>query len=127
MGTQDRIKNKAALLTLCTFFFLFSVGPVFADDATFTWSANPEPVTGYRLYYKIGGDNSLPFENNSIDLPAGHSPIEVGKVTSYTITGLSPDQTYHFALTAYSGADESQYSTVVTVNPAPAIMKISIK
>ena len=53
-------------------------------------------------------------------LTAGVDVIDVGKVTTYTVTGLDDNATYHFALTAYSGSEESGYSAIVTVKPAAA-------
>ncbi len=86
-----------------------------AKDYTFTWTANPEPVTGYKLYYKKGGTATPPF--NGTDSPLGPSPISVGKKTTFTITGLQDNTTYHFALTAYEGTNESGFSQVITVLP----------
>lgn len=47
----------------------------------------------------------------------GTSPIILGKVTSFTITGLEDNTTYHFALTAFNENDESDYTDVITVFP----------
>jgi PKD repeat protein len=87
-----------------------------AKDYTFSWSANPEPVEGYRLYYKKGGEAGPPYDGtNSLN---GLSPIDIGKLTTFTISGLEDDTTYHFALTAYDGNDESGFSQNITVFPA---------
>lgn len=95
------------------------VYPVFepdgAKDYTFSWSANAEPVEGYRLYYKKGGDAGPPFDG--YDAANGISPVDVGKVTSATITDIEDNTTYHFALTAYNGSDESDFTDVITVFP----------
>jgi len=109
---------------------LISPIPSIAMDFSFEWEANPEPVTGYKLYYKVGENSERPYEGT--ELNEGASPITVGKVTTYTVTGLSPDKTYHFALTAYNDDGESGYSSVVTVSPdsipdpVPVINNISI-
>lgn len=101
----------------------------YARDVTFQWSANPEPLSGYKLYYKTGDNSSLPFDGR--DLYEGSSPIFIGKVTTFTVTGLSPDLTYHFALTAYNEIEESSFSTIVTVapesSPRPTIINISVQ
>ncbi len=86
-----------------------------AAEYTFGWAANPEPVDGYKLYYKKGGAPEPPF--NGTDSAKGPSPIDLGKQTSFTITGLDNTATYHFALTAYHGSDESGFTQVITVNP----------
>ena len=122
------------LLAFCLVGFgLLVAAPAFAKDYTFTWSANPEPVEGYKLYYKKDGAAAPPFDGTGAT--AGAAPIDVGKVTTYTITGLDDNATYHFALTAYSGSEESGYSAIVTVNPAaaspttpaPQLLQIKVK
>ena len=124
---------------MCTqpFFILFIVflwsgtaSFAHARDYTFSWSANPVPVTGYKLYYKKDGSAGPPF--NGTGAQQGPSPINVGKKTSYTIRGLADNTTYHFALTAYDGKGESAYSQVVTVAPQktapiPVILNIKIQ
>lgn len=99
----------------------------FARDVSFVWTANPETVTGYKLYYKAGTDPAPPYQGTG--LTEGSAPINVGNVTMYTVTGLSPTETYHFVLTAYTGTEESPYSSVVTVQPgaSPKIIKITRK
>ena len=86
---------------------------VYAKDFSFTWSANPEPVEGYRLYYKIDGAASPPFDGTGA--LEGPSPINVGKKTAFTITGLKDNTSYYFALTAYNGFEESDFSSIVSV------------
>lgn len=99
----------------------------YARDVSFVWNANPEPVTGYKLYYKVGADAATPYQGTG--LGEGDAPIVVGNVTTYTVTGLSPNETYQFVLTAYTGTEESAYSEVVSVQPgaAPKIIKITKK
>ena len=137
--TADRpqattLRRAPLLLALCLVgFVLLTAAPAFAKDYTFTWTANPEPVEGYKLYYKKDGAAAPPFDGTGAT--AGAAPIDVGKVTTYTITGLDDNATYHFALTAYSGSEESGYSDIVTVNPtaasttapAPQLMNIKLK
>lgn len=64
------------------------------------WNASTDNVgvTGYKLY--TGGSN----------------PVDVGNVTSVTATGLSPETTYTFTVSAYDAADnESSQSSGVNV------------
>lgn len=84
-------------------------------DYSFSWSANPEPVDGYKLYYKKGGSAGPPFDG--VDADNGSSPIFTDKVTAYTVDGLDDNTTYHFALTAFVGQEESDYTDVITVFP----------
>ena len=132
---QATTRSSAPLLfAFCLVGFgLLAVAPAMAKDYTFTWTANPEPVEGYKLYYKKDGAAAPPFDGTGAT--AGAAPIDVGKVTTYTITGLDDNATYHFALTAYSGSEESGYSAIVTVNPAaasptapaPQLLQIKVK
>ncbi|BHH83036.1 fibronectin type III domain-containing protein [Desulforhopalus sp. 52FAK] len=87
-----------------------------AKSYSFSWAENTDPVEGYNLYYKKGGDAGPPFYGE--DPSADQLPINVGKTDNYTIEGLEDNVTYHFALTAYNGSDESDYTDVITVFPA---------
>jgi hypothetical protein len=107
-----RIFLEALILISLTVFFAV---PSLAKDYTFSWSANDGLVEGYKLYYKKGGTAGPPF--NGDDAYEGESPICIGDSTSFTISGLEDNTTYHFTLTAYAGADESDYTPVITVFP----------
>jgi PKD repeat protein len=119
-----KIQKKSALLhwlitcyILISSLFLIPV-PSQAKDYSFTWAANPEPVEGYKLYFKEGGNAGPPFDGTGA--LQGASPISVGKQTTFTILGLKDNTTYHFALTAYNGNDESAFSTIISA-PEPEI------
>ncbi len=62
-----------------------------AATATASWDANAEPdVTGYALSYGIA--------------PGVHPTlVDVGNVTSYQISGLTPGIRYYFVVQAYNG------------------------
>ena len=97
----------------------------FARDVTFQWTASPETLTGYKLYYSVGeGSTAPPYVGAG--LSEGASPILLDKVTTFKMTGLAPDETYHFVLTAYNQAGESGYSKVVTVLPGPSPIILNI-
>ena len=72
-----------------------------AADVTLAWDPNSETdLAGYKVYY---GTASGVFG----------APITLGKVTTYTVTGLAPG-TYYFAVTAYNAAGlESGFSNEV--------------
>lgn len=94
----------------------FSIAlPVSAKDYSFSWSPNEGQIDGYNLYYKKGGTAGPPFDGS--DAIEGESPIMLYDQTSVTISGLEDNTTYHFALTACSGLDESDYTDVITVYP----------
>jgi hypothetical protein len=113
-------KHLANLMKLVLLSLSLLIIPVqsHARDITFMWAAVPEPLSGYKLYAQVG-DNAV------------GAPITLGKVTTHTLTGLLPDKTYHFFLTAYNPAGESESSEIVTVAPnsslAPTIINISIR
>ncbi len=86
-----------------------------AKDYTFSWSANPPPVTGYRFYYKKEGLAGAPFYGT--DASEGSSPIDIGNQTTFTISGLDESAIYHFALKAYSSDMESDFTETITVTP----------
>ncbi len=87
-----------------------------AREHSFSWASNPPPVTGYRLYYKKGGFAGPPFYGT--DAAEGASPIEVGNNTSVAINVPDSNDTYHFALTAVYGDQESGFSHTITVRPS---------
>jgi uncharacterized membrane protein YeiH len=69
-------------------------------QVTLAWNANVDPsVAGYKLYY---GNTSRTYG----------APVDVGKVTQYTFTGIVEGKTYYFAVTAYdTNRNESAFST----------------
>ncbi len=101
------------LLLICLFVFFSTAA--YAEDLTFSWTANPDPLTGYKLYYKTGTDSGPPY--NGTGLTEGSSPITIGKVTSFTVTGRDVNATYHFVITAYNDQGEGDYTTPVTIDP----------
>ncbi len=115
---------KLAFLSFC---ILLIPSLSYGRDVSFQWTANLEPFTGYKLYYKTGTSNAPPYEGTGI--AEGASPILIDKVTTYTVTGLSTEETYHFLLTAYGENEESEYSAIVlitpTSSPSPTILNIS--
>jgi hypothetical protein len=74
-----------------------------ASQVKLAWDPNSESdLAGYRLYYGTASRTYGP----SIDL---------GNVTKFTLAGLSPGQTYYFALTAYDlSNNESGFSAEVS-------------
>ena len=80
---------------------------VFAGEARVAWDAKTEPeIVGYKIYYQGVTHSDL-------------RSIDVGNVTTYTVTGLDPD-TYYFCVTAYdTSGNETGCSTVVSKTLSP--------
>ncbi|MEW6219008.1 MAG: PKD domain-containing protein [Thermodesulfobacteriota bacterium] len=74
-----------------------------AAEITLTWDANREPrLAGYRIYW---GQASRSYSQSA----------DAGPATTFTVTGLAPDQTFYFAATAYDGAgNESPFSDEIS-------------
>lgn len=81
-------------------FLYFYPGIAAAGSLNLSWSPNTETdLAGYKVYYGTA--------TKTYGLP-----IDVGKVTTYTVTGLTDQTTYYFAVTAYDLAgNESGFST----------------
>ncbi len=103
-----------ALALVCTVALGIVTGEAMAAQVTLTWDANTEPdLAGYKVYYGTA--------------PGAYgTPIDVGNVTTYTVTGLADGQTYYFAATAYDTVgNESGYSNEVAhLTPSLAEMNL---
>ena len=88
--------------------------PCCASTVSLSWDANSEPtLAGYRVYYKADS-STLPFDGTAA--VEGTSPVNVHNQTTATISGLDPNKTYFFAVTAYDSSGlESSYSNIVSV------------
>jgi hypothetical protein len=67
------------------------------------WNTNPEPdLAGYKVY--VGTASGI-----------YSSPLDVGNITSFTVTGLTPGTAYYFAVSAYDlNGYESSWSNEVS-------------
>ncbi len=99
-----------------------TVVPTDVGTVTLHWNANPESdTTGYRVWY--GSTDGVP----GVGANQGPSPIEVGNITSFVLTGLTG--TLAFSVTAYDAArdgvadqtdgNESWYAATVVSATAP--------
>ena len=84
-----------------------NVGSTSPNTATLAWEAATEPnLAGYRIYYGTAPGTYLQSPGQGVN---------VGNVTSYTVTGLSRATTYYFAATAYDTSNsESVFSNEVS-------------
>ena len=89
--------------------------PSVQSAETLQWDANTETdLAGYILYQGITEGSY-------------GNPIEVGNVTSYTVSGLDPGMTYYFAVTAYdTGGNESGPSNEVSVYVSAVTSQLSV-
>jgi len=82
---------------------------IHAAQVSITWDP-PNPgnsVVGYKVYY---GSESRAYS----------SSIDVGNLTTCIVDGLSPTQTYYFAITAYNNSsNESDYSSELVWDNIP--------
>jgi hypothetical protein len=101
--------------------FGFCLAPAmgFAQNVTLAWDPSvSSDVAGYKLYYQAGSAD-LPMEG--IEALEGPSPINVGDVTTFTLTGLPEGSVYYFRATAYNSANlESDPSNLVASAWIPA-------
>ncbi len=117
MKTYQTHPHRLTKLTLiCLTILLFPVRS-HARDLSFSWTTNPEPLISYKLYYKTGDYKEAPYDGTGLN--EGDSPITIGKVTTFEVTGLSPNKTYHFTLTALDEIEESGYADVLSFDPLP--------
>jgi chitodextrinase len=110
---NSRLKWAVILLVL-TMFPLAGQTICFAASVALSWDANTESdLAGYKVYYKADS-SSPPFDG--VGAVEGASPVDTRNLTTATISGLDPDRTYSFAVTAYNTTGiESAYSNIVTV------------
>lgn len=84
-----------------------------------SWIANTETdIAGYKVYYGNASGNYT-------------QSIDVGPVINFVVTGLTPGQTYYFAVTAYNTSGvESTFSneifTTISLLPFPSPPAIQI-
>jgi len=90
----------------------------FASTVVLQWDPNTDAdLAGYKVYYQADS-STPPFTGKATNEGAkgGDSPINVGNITTATISGLDPTQPYYFAVTAYNTSGvESAYSNIVYV------------
>jgi len=102
---------KWPFIILVSFICVFELNSAFAAQIKLAWDPNTEPyLAGYEVYW---GNTSRSYG----------SPLDVGKVTQYTLTGLTAGKTYFIVVTAYgSSTNQSSYSNEISgvaIEPAP--------
>ena len=120
-------KNFIALIILVDLAALVMAAPCFAGDVTLLWDPNTETdLAGYKIYYKVaqGGESY-----DGTGIIEGDSPIDVGNVTEFDLTGLDlKNKNYYFVATAYNTSGfESGLSNEVTTTPPGIPQGVRVK
>jgi len=122
------VKTRGLIWLCAALILLFTAHNSEALNVTIEWDANAEAVDGYKLYYQADTPGP-PF--NGTGATEGNSPIDVGNVTTYSITGLTDGKIYYISLTAYKGTLESGYSNMVNTGTgtsdttAPTVISVT--
>lgn len=115
----------ATLLCLISLVLVFP-GTGLASSVLLDWDPSTDAdLAGYKVYYQANSQN-LPFAGTGAT--EGSAPIDVGKVTTFTVDGLDPNANFYFAVTAYnSTGTESVYSNIIEIKESvpPAVSIIS--
>jgi len=83
-------------------------GSTFAADVTLAWDpVTSSTLTGYKLYY---GSSSHSYS----------SSLNVGNVTTYSVSGLGTGTTYFCVTATYSSGAESAFSNEVSKSSSPS-------
>ena len=107
-----RGKKLSSIISAALFVvFASMVSNAHAAQVQLAWDPNSEPdLAGYKLYF---GQSSRNYQ----------FVVDVGNETTYSLLGLTEDETYYFAATAYDFSEnESDFSNEVSLTAAPAIV-----
>ena len=90
-----------------------------AEEVALAWDANRESdLEGYGVYFKAGADGP-PYDFFGY---VGISDLSDADSPAFTVSGLQPNTTYHFAITAYDTAgNESAFSASVCAEVGPVV------
>jgi len=111
------INNTCIILSAAIIFLISSLSTGLAASVQLQWDPNTETdLAGYRVYYAVDKSPLI----SSI-------PVDVHNQTAATISGLDPDKSYNFAVTAYNApGQESSFSNIVTIaEQSPPTVAIS--
>lgn len=99
---------------LSLFFSLLSPTACLATGVLLAWDPSPDAdLAGYNVYYQANS-GAVPF--NGTGALEGSAPVQGGTITTASISGLDPANSYYFAVAAYNSAGtESPYSNIVQI------------
>jgi len=90
---KNRLRKIPFCLSVVISFLLFHLQIAFGAALSLSWNPNGEAdLDGYKIYYGTSPGNYGP-------------PIDVGDVTSYSLSGLTEGVRYYIALAAYDTSD----------------------
>lgn len=117
--TAGAVSRLLSLFLPLIFLTTVLPGAGLAADVVLSWDpSTDDAVAGYRVYYQAGSP-VIPFHGT--EAREGNAPVDGGSATTAALTGLNPDQSYYFAVTAYSSTgEESSYSNIVEVKESVA-------
>ena len=117
---KNTYKLTIATLLIMTALLLTCPGLLLAQNVELAWDpSDSDDVAGYKIYYKADS-TELPLDG--IEALEGPSPIDVGDVTSFTLTELPEGSVYYFRATAYDSAGYESTLSNLTASawiPAP--------
>jgi hypothetical protein len=116
---KSYFKLTFTTLLILTALLLTCPGLLLAQNVELAWDpSDSDDVAGYKIYYKADS-SELPLDG--IEALEGPSPIDVGDVTSFTLTELPEGSVYYFRATAYDSAGyESSLSNLTASAWIPA-------
>jgi hypothetical protein len=103
---------------------ILSAGVAGSPGTTFTYNSGTTPalpnnITQFRFTYTKSAGNfafdDVSINYNAISYVTGYNNLNVGNVTSYPVTGLSPNTTYYYLVRAVSANSTSSNSNTITV------------
>jgi len=109
---RDRRSHRSIVL-LASFLcivpvLLLQADYIYGASIKIAWNANQESdLDGYRVYYGTAAGNY-------------GTPIDVGEITAYEITGLNTGTRYYIALSAYDTSDNESAKSVEILGVAEA-------
>jgi len=105
---------KTSIILIIVYAIFMGVLPfAWAAQIGLAWDANVESdLAGYKVYYGTASQSY-------------GTPVDIGNLTSYTLTGLTQGQTYYLSVTAYdTSKNESIHSSEVSgaaTDPAQSV------
>ncbi|NTV52920.1 MAG: hypothetical protein HGA76_07920, partial [Candidatus Firestonebacteria bacterium] len=88
---------------------------VSSNDFTAAWNA-VGPAMGYLL--------DVALDSSFVNPVAGYEDLDVGNVTTYAVSGLSPGTVYYYRVRAYNGTTQTYYTGTInltTLNSTPTV------